>query len=144
LYLGVPIQFRVNRQSPITTSPRNAIMLRHACGFALANKGHDTRALQAYLGHKNIQHTVRYWDTAWSVIISGIMFATVVVHPDAEVRAIVNSWSIPLQAAPNPLWKSGCVLPPLCGVSSWRSCCTLSRARQGGLHRSASSPHRPA
>jgi type 1 fimbriae regulatory protein FimB/type 1 fimbriae regulatory protein FimE len=35
-------------------------MLRHACGFALAAKGHDTRALQAYLGHKNIQHTVRY------------------------------------------------------------------------------------
>jgi type 1 fimbriae regulatory protein FimB/type 1 fimbriae regulatory protein FimE len=34
-------------------------MLRHACGFALASKGHDTRALQAYLGHKNIQHTVR-------------------------------------------------------------------------------------
>ena len=38
----------------------HAHMLRHACGFALANKGHDTRALQAYLGHKNIQHTVRY------------------------------------------------------------------------------------
>jgi len=35
-------------------------MLRHACGFALANQGHDTRSLQAYLGHKNIQHTVRY------------------------------------------------------------------------------------
>ena len=35
-------------------------MLRHACGFALATKGHDTRALQAYLGHRNIQHTVRY------------------------------------------------------------------------------------
>jgi integrase len=35
-------------------------MLRHACGFALASKGNDTRALQAYLGHKNIQHTVRY------------------------------------------------------------------------------------
>jgi site-specific recombinase XerD len=35
-------------------------MLRHACGYALANKGHDTRSLQAYLGHKNIQHTVRY------------------------------------------------------------------------------------
>jgi type 1 fimbriae regulatory protein FimB/type 1 fimbriae regulatory protein FimE len=35
-------------------------MLRHACGFALANKGHDTRHLQDYLGHKNIQHTVRY------------------------------------------------------------------------------------
>jgi site-specific recombinase XerD len=35
-------------------------MLRHACGFALANRGHDTRALQAYLGHRNIQHTVHY------------------------------------------------------------------------------------
>jgi integrase len=35
-------------------------MLRHACGFALANKGHDTRALQLWLGHRNIQHTVRY------------------------------------------------------------------------------------
>ena len=34
-------------------------ILRHACGYALANRGHDTRALQAYLGHKNI-HTVRY------------------------------------------------------------------------------------
>jgi len=32
-------------------------MLRHACGYALANAGHDTRALQAWLGHKNIQHT---------------------------------------------------------------------------------------
>jgi integrase len=31
-----------------------------SCGFALANRGHDTRALQAYLGHRNIQHTVRY------------------------------------------------------------------------------------
>ena len=35
-------------------------MLRHACGYVLANRGHDTRAPQAYLGHKNIQHTVRY------------------------------------------------------------------------------------
>jgi hypothetical protein len=40
--------------------PAHPHMLRHACGFALANKGHDTRALQAYLGHRNIQHTVRY------------------------------------------------------------------------------------
>ena len=37
-------------------------MLRHACGFALANRGHDTRALQAYLGHKNIQQ--RYTELA--------------------------------------------------------------------------------
>jgi len=35
-------------------------MLRHACGYKLANAGHDTRSLQAYLGHANIQHTVRY------------------------------------------------------------------------------------
>ena len=39
-------------------------MLRHACGYALANAGHDTRAPQAYLGHKNIQHTVRYTELA--------------------------------------------------------------------------------
>ena len=39
-------------------------MLRHACGYLLANKGVDTRALQAYLGHKNIQHTVRYTELA--------------------------------------------------------------------------------
>jgi integrase len=39
-------------------------MLRHACGYALANAGHDTRAVQAYLGHKNIQHTVRYTELA--------------------------------------------------------------------------------
>jgi integrase len=30
-------------------------LLRHACGYVLANAGHDTRALQAYLGHRNIQ-----------------------------------------------------------------------------------------
>jgi len=32
----------------------------HACGFCLANKGVATRALQQYLGHRNIQHIVRY------------------------------------------------------------------------------------
>jgi site-specific recombinase XerD len=35
-------------------------MLRHGCGYALANAGVDTRTIQAYLGHKSIQHTVRY------------------------------------------------------------------------------------
>jgi integrase len=39
-------------------------MLRHGCGYALANAGHDTRSLQAWLGHKNIQHTVRYTELA--------------------------------------------------------------------------------
>jgi len=44
--------------------PVHPHMLRHACGYALANAGHDTRALQAWLGHKNIQHTVRYTELA--------------------------------------------------------------------------------
>ena len=38
--------------------------MRHGCGYALANAGHDTRALQAWLGHKNIHHTVRYTEIA--------------------------------------------------------------------------------
>jgi type 1 fimbriae regulatory protein FimB/type 1 fimbriae regulatory protein FimE len=44
--------------------PVHPRMLRHACGFKLANEGHDTRLLQHYLGHKNISHTVRYTDMA--------------------------------------------------------------------------------
>jgi site-specific recombinase XerD len=37
----------------------HAHMLRHACGYKLANDGHDARAIQAYLGHRNIQNTTR-------------------------------------------------------------------------------------
>ena len=76
-----PFMFTSERGSPFTTAGFSRIveragaaaklgfkshphMLRHACGFALANKGHDTRALQAYLGHKNIQRTVRYTELA--------------------------------------------------------------------------------
>lgn len=44
--------------------PVHPHMLRHACGFYLAANGHDTRAVQAYLGHKNIQNTVRYTELA--------------------------------------------------------------------------------
>jgi len=44
--------------------PVHPHMLRHACGYRLANDGHDTRSLQHYLGHKNIQHTVRYTELA--------------------------------------------------------------------------------
>ena len=40
--------------------PIHPHMLRHGCGYALASAGHDTRAIQAWMGHKNIQHTVRY------------------------------------------------------------------------------------
>ena len=39
-------------------------MLRHACSFKLANDGVDTRTIQAYLGHKSIQHTVCYTELA--------------------------------------------------------------------------------
>jgi type 1 fimbriae regulatory protein FimB/type 1 fimbriae regulatory protein FimE len=35
-------------------------MLRHSCGFKFANEGKDTRSLQAYLGHRSINSTVRY------------------------------------------------------------------------------------
>jgi integrase len=72
-----PFMFTSERGAPFTRSgfaklierageaaklpfPVHAHMLRHATGFALANAGHDTRALQSYLGHKSIQHTVRY------------------------------------------------------------------------------------
>lgn len=41
-------------------------MLRHGCGYKLANDGQDTRSIQHYLGHKNIQHTVRYTDISAS------------------------------------------------------------------------------
>ena len=44
--------------------PVHPHMLRHGTGFYLANQGHDTRAVQLYLGHKNIQHTVRYTQLA--------------------------------------------------------------------------------
>ncbi len=44
--------------------PIHPHMLRHGCGYALANAGHDTRAIQAWMGHKNIQHTVRYTELA--------------------------------------------------------------------------------
>ncbi len=47
--------------APIPVHPH---MLRHSTGFKLANDGQDTRAIQHYLGHKNIQHTVAYTQLA--------------------------------------------------------------------------------
>ncbi len=38
----------------------HAHMLRHSAGYTLANAGKDTRSIQAYLGHRDIRHTVRY------------------------------------------------------------------------------------
>jgi type 1 fimbriae regulatory protein FimB/type 1 fimbriae regulatory protein FimE len=72
-----PFLFVSERGSPFTTAgfarmiERAAIaaglelkvhphMLRHACGYALANKGHDTRAIQGWLGHRSITSTAFY------------------------------------------------------------------------------------
>jgi site-specific recombinase XerD len=69
--------FETERGTPFTTDAVNRLikrigeragfsfkvhvhMLRHACGYALANAGHDTRAIQDWLGHRAIQHTARY------------------------------------------------------------------------------------
>lgn len=76
-----PYVFSTERVGPMTTSavrkivaragvlaglpfPVHPHMLRHACGYKLANDGHDTRAIQHYLGHRQIQHTVRYTEMA--------------------------------------------------------------------------------
>ena len=75
--VGSPYVFVSERKAPLTVDafrklftrigqaaefpfPVHPHMLRHACGFKLANDGADTRALQDWLGHQNIQHTVRY------------------------------------------------------------------------------------
>jgi type 1 fimbriae regulatory protein FimB/type 1 fimbriae regulatory protein FimE len=76
-YSDSPYVFSTERKGPMTAGavrkivaragelaevgfPVHPHMLRHATGYYLASKGQDTRAIQAYMGHKNIQHTVRY------------------------------------------------------------------------------------
>jgi integrase len=63
-----PAGFRKMVARPVVPAdlgfPVHPHMLRHACGFKLSNDGVDTRSLQAYLGHRNIQHTVRYTELA--------------------------------------------------------------------------------
>jgi type 1 fimbriae regulatory protein FimB/type 1 fimbriae regulatory protein FimE len=63
---GRTIHHMVSRagEAAALSFPVHPHMLRHACGFYLANKNTDTRAIQYYLGHCNIQHTVRYTDLA--------------------------------------------------------------------------------
>jgi integrase len=80
-YPETPYVFVTERNGPLTPStvrklvaraglkagigfPVHPHMLRHGCGFKLANDGHDTRAIQHYLGHRTIQHTVRYTELA--------------------------------------------------------------------------------
>lgn len=50
-------KFGIKAEIAVSISPH---MLRHSCGYELANRGADTRLIQDYLGHKNIQHTVLY------------------------------------------------------------------------------------
>ena len=76
-YPDSPFVFASERGGPLSTRTVHALvaragvearikfsvhphMLRHARGYQLASRGIDTRAIQAYLGHKNIQHTVLY------------------------------------------------------------------------------------
>jgi integrase len=53
---------RIGNGSKLLGFPIHFHMLRHSCGFAVANAGHDTRSIQDYLGHKAIQ--VRYTELA--------------------------------------------------------------------------------
>jgi hypothetical protein len=48
------------QRSDVTLIRARRARLRHGCGYALANAGHDTRAIQDWLGRPPIQHTVRY------------------------------------------------------------------------------------
>lgn len=76
-----PYVFTTERRGPLTAAtarkliarageeaglpfPIHPHMLRHGTGFKLANDGHDTRAIQHYLGHRNITHTTRYTELA--------------------------------------------------------------------------------
>jgi type 1 fimbriae regulatory protein FimB/type 1 fimbriae regulatory protein FimE len=51
-------------ERPALGFPVHPHQLRHSCGFKLANDKQDTRAIQLFLGHRNIQHTVKYTELA--------------------------------------------------------------------------------
>ena len=80
--------------------PIHPHMLRHGCGYALANAGHDTRALQAWLGHKNIQHTVRYTELAPDRLHLVAAFRQTPDHfPTNAGLAGTASWRAPLSTS---------------------------------------------
>jgi type 1 fimbriae regulatory protein FimB/type 1 fimbriae regulatory protein FimE len=58
-HLGILVVDRTSAKAKVGFQP-HAHMLRHACGYKLANDGTDTHTIQAYLGHRDIRHTVRY------------------------------------------------------------------------------------
>jgi integrase len=61
-FATVGFAFLVSRAGAKAGLPFKAhpYMLRHACGYALINKGADLRSLQSYLGHVSVTHTTRY------------------------------------------------------------------------------------
>ena len=77
---GLPWLFVSERGQPLTRQSVNYLiaaaatragvphvhphMLRHSCGFTLANRGYDLRLIQDYLGHRDPKHTVHYTRTA--------------------------------------------------------------------------------
>jgi type 1 fimbriae regulatory protein FimB len=80
-YQETPYVFVSERRAPMTAAtfrklvaragdaarlgmPIHPHMLRHSTGFKLANDGQDTRAIQLYLGHRNIRHTAHYTQLA--------------------------------------------------------------------------------
>lgn len=79
---GLPWLFVSERGQPLTRQSVNYLvaaaamraglphvhphMLRHSCGFALANRGYDLRLIQDYLGHRDPKHTVHYTRVAGS------------------------------------------------------------------------------
>ena len=105
-----PFIFTSERGAPFTTAgfrkmiarlgiaaglgfPVHPHMLRHACGFKLANDGVDTRSLQAYLGHKNIQHTVRY--TELSADSLQVLLARLIGPSGFMLATSISSWDVP-------------------------------------------------
>ena len=59
--VSYPVGVAAERASLAGVHPHT---LRHSCGYYLANKGHDLRLIQDYLGHRDPKHTVHYTRTA--------------------------------------------------------------------------------
>jgi site-specific recombinase XerD len=57
-------QWASQRSQPSLREHGRPQMLRHACFYKVANDGHDTRAIQHDLGHKNMMRTTRYTELA--------------------------------------------------------------------------------
>jgi integrase len=107
-------------------------MLRHACGFKLVNDGTDTRSLQAYLGHKNIQHTVRYTELSPGEPMADWNSALYMKFENERTRAVRDLLARIPEFEPDRIFDLGCgpgngteLLAAACGLS-------LSSAREVG------------